>query len=167
MKLNRALAGLAALVAAAPLQAGVHPPEVEKRLSFIVGDWTIEGAERTFRETCKWYAGRSFVVCNSVDRESGKPELSVSILGWSAASRNYTYHHYGQDGRSRSETCFANDRGGLICLGERRDGASLVQTRSDVSPVDGGAAFRSERSVDGGPWSEAVRFKYVLRNSRR
>lgn len=146
--------------------AGVHPPEVEKRLSFLVNDWTIEGAEATYRETCEWYADRSFVVCNTVDREGGTPSRSVSILGWSEATQNYTYHHYGQSGRSRSETCFANDLGGLTCLGERRDGSKLIESRSYIWPVQGGAAFRNERSENGGPWKETVRLKYVPRSDR-
>jgi hypothetical protein len=163
MSLGRLAAAAWMLSAATSLQAGVHPPEVERRLAFLVEDWTIEGAERTYRETCEWYAERSFVVCNSVDREGGRPERSVSILGWSAATQNYTYHHYGQDGRSRSETCFANDEGGLTCLREWRDGAKLIESRSHIWPVEGGAAFRSERSENGGPWRETVRLKYVPR----
>ena len=38
--------------AAQPAAAGVHPPEVEARLAAAVGDWTIEGMEKTYRETC-------------------------------------------------------------------------------------------------------------------
>ena len=143
--------------------AGVHPAEVEQRLSFIVNDWTIEGAESTYRENCEWYPERSFVVCNTVDRESGTPLRSVSILGWSAATQTYTYHNYGQSGRSRSETCFANDRAGLTCLYSRRDGAKLIESRSHIFPVAGGAAFYNERSENGGPWKETVRLKYVPR----
>lgn len=163
MNPTRVAALILVTLAPAPLQAGVHPPEVEQRLAFIVDDWTIEGAEQTYRETCDWYAERSFVVCNSVDREGGTPSHSVSILGWSAATQNYTYHHYGQNGRSRSETCFANAQAGLTCLGERRDGPNLVQTRSYIWPDRDGAGFRSERSVNGGPWTESARFRYVPR----
>lgn len=160
---------LAAAVTAAtqsaglPAREGVHPAEVEQRLSFLVEDWTIEGAETTYRENCEWYAQRSFVVCNTVDRESGSPQHSVSILGWSAAGQNYTYHHYNQSGRSRSETCFPSAEGGLTCVTDRRDGAKLIQTRSHIWPVPGGAAFRHERSENGGPWAETVRIKYVPR----
>ncbi len=139
--------------------AGVHPSEVEQRLSFLVDDWTIEGAEATYRENCEWYAERSFVVCNSQDGESGKRMQSVSIFGWSAATQNYTYHHYGQNGRSRSETCFADEQGGLTCLGERRDGAKLIESRSHIWPVASGAAFRNERSENGGLWKETVSLK--------
>ena len=144
--------------------AGVHPPEVEQQLSFLVKDWTIEGAEKTYREDCQWYADRSFVVCNTEDNESGRPVLSVSILGWSAMTQNYTYHHYGQNGRSRSETCFANEQKGLTCLASRRDGPKMMETRSHIWPVEGGAAFRQERSENGGPWRETVSLKYVPRS---
>jgi hypothetical protein len=143
--------------------AGVHPSEIEQRLAFLANDWTIKGAEATYRENCEWYSERSFVVCNSEDSESGKPVRSVSIFGWSAASQNYTYHHYAEDGRSRSETCFANNQGGLTCLGQRRDGPKLVESRSHIWPVQGGADFRSERSENGGAWKETVRLKYVPR----
>ena len=156
---------LSVLVCAFPAVAvaGVHPAEVEQRLSFLVNDWTIEGAEGTYRENCEWYPDRSFVVCNSEDREGGPPARSVSILGWSAASQNYTYHHYAQNGRSRSETCFANELGGLTCLGQRRDGPKSIESRSHIWPVDGGAAFRNERSENGGPWKDTVSLKYVPR----
>lgn len=156
---------LALVICALPAVAvgQAHPTEVEQQLSFIVNDWTIEGAEHTYRENCQWYAERSFVVCNTVDSESGKPVHSVSILGWSAATQNYTYHHYGQSGRSRSETCFANERAGLTCLYSRRDGAKLIESRSHIYPVAGGAAFYNERSENGGPWKETARLKYLQR----
>lgn len=160
--------GIALLLASLMLQqaaaGGAHPPEVERQLSFLVNDWTIAGSEATYRETCRWYHQRSFVVCESVDTSEGVPSHSVSILGWSAATKNYTYHHYGQNGRSRTETCFANDQRGLTCLGERRTDAGLVQSRAHIWPVEGGAEFRSERSVNGGPWSETVRLKYLPRS---
>jgi len=153
--------GLALLAAAAP--SGVHPIEVEQQLTFLVNDWTIEGYEGKYRETCDWWGSRSFVVCESLDETEGTPMKSVSILGWSASSMNYTYHHYAQDGRSRSETCFPNAQGGLTCLGERRTEAGIVQSRSHIWPEGGAALFRSERSQNGGPWTEAVRLKYVRR----
>ena len=151
------------LAASAASQAGVHPPELEGQLAFLVNDWTIEGHESKYRETCTWYEARSFVVCDTLDKTESTPARSVSILGWSAATKNYTYHHYAQDGRSRSETCFANDLKGLTCLGERRTDTGIVQSRSYIWPVAGGAAFRNERSTNGGPWSETVRLKYVPR----
>lgn len=152
-----------ATAAQSPDSPGVHPAGVEQRLAFLVEDWTIEGMESSYRETCRWYHQRSFVVCETVDRSEGEPSHSVSILGWSAAASHYTYHHYGQNGRSRSETCFANALQGLTCLAERRAETGLVQSRSYIWPVEGGAAFRQERSENGGPWTESVSLKYIPR----
>ena len=155
---------LAFLALGGAASAEVHPAEVERQLSFLVEDWTIQGAEATYRETCRWYHERSFVVCESVDREAGAPAHSVSIFGWSTDDRSYTYHHYGQNGRSRSERCFPNPERGLTCLGERRTPAGLVLTRSRIWPIDGGAQFVAERSSNGGPWTESARLKYLPRH---
>ena len=152
------------VMTAAPAVAGVHPPEVEQRLSIAVGDWTIEGMEGAYRETCDWYPGRSFVVCNTVEREKGQESRSVSILGWSAQDRTYTYHHYGDSGRSRSERGFPSEAGGLVYLGERNGPDGLTQTRSTLDPLPGGAKgamFRQERSINGGAWKQSVTLKYV------
>jgi hypothetical protein len=151
------------LAVSASSQAGIHSPEVEQKLAFLVNDWTIEGYEQRYRETCIWFEGRSFVVCQTLDETEASPARSVSIFGWSAATNNFTYHHYADDGRSRSETCFANELKGLTCLNERRDGAKLIESRSHIWPVAGGAHFRNERSENGGPWKETVSLKYVPR----
>ena len=153
--------GLATLAATAPI--GVHPIDVEQQLAFLVNDWTIEGYEEKYRETCTWWHNRSFVICESLDETEGSPNHSVSIFGWSASTKTYTYHHYAQDGRSRSETCFPNEQRGLTCLGERRTEAGIIQSRSHIWPEAGSAPFRSERSQNGGPWTETIRLKYVAR----
>jgi hypothetical protein len=98
--------------------------------------------------------------------DAGRPRSQRQHPRLVAATKNYTYHHYDQNGRSRSETCFANELQGLTCLGERRTDAGLVQSRSHIWPVQGGAAFRNERSVNGGAWSETVRLKYIPRAGR-
>lgn len=145
------------------LTAGVHPAENEQRLAFLVGDWTIEGHEADYRETCRWWHDNSFVICETQDRTEGEAVHSVSLFGWSAAARHYTYHHYAQTGRSRSETCLAHDQGGLTCLGQRDTDTGQVRTRSRVWPVEGGLQFVAERSLNGGDWQESVRLKYVPR----
>jgi len=163
MNVCRALFGAAVPANAANAMAGVHPPEIEQQLSFLAQDWTIEGYEGKYRETCTWYAERSFVVCDSLDETEATPARSVSIFGWSAQTSTFTYHHYAQNGRSRTEPCFANERGGLTCVGERRTDTGLIQFRSHIWPVPGGAEFRSERSENGGPWSETTSLKYIPR----
>lgn len=154
-----------ALLAAFPAQAhaGTHPEEVERTLAFLEEDWTIGGLEQSYRETCAWWGDRSFLICETTDTTEGAPVRSVSIFGWSAAERHYTYFHYGQDGRSRSETCFADQPAGLVCLGQRKTESGEVRSRSRIGPVDGGALFTAERSVNGADWQETVRLRYVPR----
>lgn len=143
--------------------AGAHPPEIEQRLAFFIGDWTIEGVESTYSEKCEWFADRSFVMCNTEDRESGRPVRGAIILGWSAADQNYTYHHFNEEGVSRSEDCFANDLGGLTCLAKRREGTKFLESRSHTWPVEGGIEYLAEDSENGGAWTKTIRLKYLRR----
>jgi hypothetical protein len=160
---------LSATIAAAFLtvhvaSAGVHPPEIEARLAALVGDWTIPGQERTYRELCEWYAERAFVVCNSLDASDGSK--SVSILGYSKAEGVFTYHNYGHLGGSRSELGFPAGSRGLVYTYERRRGGDLLRSTTYLTPLDDGRLhFRSERSRNGGPWEETTNFHYVRRSA--
>jgi hypothetical protein len=162
------LAVAATLISAPAAQAGVHPAEVEARLAFLVHDWTIEGMEGAYRETCEWYHERSFVVCNTTETEDGKVLRSVSILGWSAQSRAYTYHHYSSTGRSRSEVGYPTPEGGMVFLGERQSAAGATQYRSVLRPRSPGPGFHfaQTRSVNGGPWEPSADFQYVPYGTR-
>ena len=79
-------AGILALLAS-PAVAGVHPPEVEKQLAFVAGDWTIKGLEANYRDNCTWFDSNSFVVCDttkktiSIYRESKLYELPDDLRG--------------------------------------------------------------------------------------
>ncbi|WP_066554253.1 hypothetical protein [Croceicoccus bisphenolivorans] len=160
--MRRLLLALAALLAIpANASAGVHPEAVENGMAFLVNDWTILGYEGKYRETCRWWHENSFVICETTDDTEDPAQHSVSMFGWSEAGKHYTYYHYGQDGRSRSETCFANAEGGLTCLGGRTGEAGLIHTRSRIWPIAGGAQFVAERSVNGSDWGETVRLQYV------
>ena len=107
--------GLIAL--ASPALAGVHPPEVEKQLAFIAGDWTIKGLEANYRDHCTWFDANSFIVCDTTDHRKANHH-SIAILGWSAADGHYTYQQYDDSGRGRTEPCYANSEKGLTCLGQ-------------------------------------------------
>jgi hypothetical protein len=151
--------GFALLMTAA---ANAHPPEVERQLAFIAGDWTIAGMEASYRDHCTWFDARSFIVCDTDDRRRGT-HRSIAVLGWSAADGRYTYQQYDDSGRSRTEPCFANAERGLTCLGEARTKDGLVQTRSFIWPTATGLGIRQEKSVNAGPWTEVGRVDYVPR----
>lgn len=139
-----------------------HSAEVEQRLSYIVGDWTIAGEESTYRETCEWYQNRSFVVCNSTDAGTGA--MSQSILGYSLIDGRYTYHNYGNGGTSNNRVGYPNGDKGLVYTVERKTAAGHVRATTVLTPQpDGRIHFREERSINGGPWTEAANFYYIRR----
>ena len=159
----RALAFGFAMLLASPAAAGVHPPDVERQLAFLAGDWTIKGLEANYRDNCTWFDANSFIVCDTSDNRRGNHH-SIAILGWSAAERHYTYQQYDSSGRSRTERCFPNARKGITCLGSSRTDKGFVETRSHIWPTATGLGISQDRSVDGGPWSEAGRVDYVSRS---
>ncbi len=68
--------GLAAVVPA-PATA-VHSVDVQMRLGYLIGDWTIEGQSvRVFRQKCSWYSSRSFVLCTFEDKRDGSTGQTV------------------------------------------------------------------------------------------
>lgn len=154
----------AALLAftAAPVVAQTHPPDIEARLATIIGDWTIAGQEKTYRETCEWFGPRAFVVCNSQDTSDGS--VSRSILGYSKARGRFTYHNYSASGSSRSEFGFPHGTSGVVYTDERDSAGGLARVTTWVEPqADGRLGFRQARSVKGGPWAETANFFYVPR----
>ena len=153
------------MVAGSAAPASVHPPEIEARLAIGVGDWTLEGMEQTYRETCAWYHRRSFVVCNTTEIEDGETRHSVSVLGYSSRTKSFSYLNYGDAGTSRTETGHPTADGGLVYLRERTTDAGVSHYRSRIIPIAGSRDFRfeQEKSDNGGPWQPTVKLKYVLR----
>lgn len=154
-----------ALVAGTAAAASVHPPEIEARLEMFVGDWTLEGMEQTYRETCEWYHRRSFVVCGTTEIEGGATRHSVSVLGYSGQAKRFSYLHYGDAGTSRTETGYPTADGGLVYLRERTTETGVSHYRSRIIPIAGSRAFRfeQEKSDNGGPWESTAKLKYVLK----
>lgn len=137
-----------------------HPRE---RLSMLVGDWTIEGRQDSFREVCAWYHERSHVVCNS---ESSGPKgirKGVSVFSYSEATGRYTYYHYGSSGVAVAQRIFVQGNT-LVSTVELENGAEIVREQVWLTPLpDGSMEFREEASKNGGPWEPTVRFRYIRR----
>lgn len=137
-----------------------HPRE---RLSMLVGDWTIEGRQDSFREVCEWYHKQSHVVCNS---ESSGPKgirKGVSVFSYSEELGRYAYYHYGSSGVAVAQRIFFQGTT-LISTVELEKGADIVREQVWVTPLaDGSMELREETSKNGGPWEQTVRFRYIRR----
>jgi hypothetical protein len=141
--------------------ASAGQPQVEQGLSFLVGEWTIDGFQDRYRDSCGWFDDHAFVICNTMDGRHGTPQHHVAVLGWSAATGNYTYLSYGEDGSSRSETCFANAEKGNTCLGERRADDGFTQLRTSIWPTPTGLGIRQERSLNAAAWKDVGQVQYI------
>lgn len=153
---------IAAAAIAAPALAQTHAPDIEARLAAVIGDWTIPGQEKTYRETCVWYGARAFVACEFADKSDGS--IGRSILGYSKATGRFTYQNYTGAGTSRHELGFPHGARGIVYTDERPSADALARVTTYLEPqADGRLRFRQERSVNGGPWAQTVDFYYVRR----
>lgn len=154
----------AAFLAASPAVAGVHPAEVEARLGMLVGDWTVVGREKTYRDKCDWFGDRSFVIC--ITHNSAKNSLDQAIVGYSKEEGRYTYYSFGNGGESNARIGFPSGARGLVLTTERRQPAGLTRITTLLEPqTDGRLHIREDRSVDGGPWSMTAEIFYIARRA--
>ncbi len=154
------VASLLCIPAFDALPQGVAASDARARLNAIVGGWTISGQEDSYSEICDWYHNRSFVVCNSEERQAQGVSKSVSVLGFSEISGTYTYYSFSSSGSSRSLNGFL--RGDeWIFTGERQIRGDVVRYQVSMKPTTSGFAFREERSPNGGPWTVVAEFNYV------
>ena len=150
------------LLASVSASAGVHTPEVEARLARLVGDWTIKGQETTYREQCDWFADRAFVACSYEDKSD--KSRGHSILGYSKAEGQFTYHSYGHSGSSNTRFGFPHGKDGIVFVRERRSDGSHYRTSTYLEPrADGSFHFREDQSINGAAFKTTYEFDYVRR----
>lgn len=147
-----------ALVASA---AAAEPPR--DLLAFIVGDWTIEGREASFREVCEWFPGRSHVVCNSESRRDKGTSHGVSVFSYSEVEKRHLYYHYGSSGVVATMDVFPDGKS-LVATGERIVGTDVIREQVWMTPRgDDRFEFREQTSTNGGAWETTAHFTYVRR----
>jgi hypothetical protein len=133
-----------------------------ERLQMLEGEWTLEGREDTFRETCSWFHKRSHMVCNSESRKAdGTFGRGVTVMSWSEEKQRFLYFHYGSSGRTVAHDLFLRD-GVLYGTGERPEGTDLVRFQVRMAPrADGSFDFVEEESKNAGPWTKSAEVHYV------
>jgi hypothetical protein len=138
------------------------PEESRARLAMFVGSWTVLGQEDSFSETCGWYHNKSFIVCDSEEKQPRGVLKGVSILGYSELAGTYTYYNYNSTGGSRALIGFANGDEWRF-TGERLVRGDVVRYQVLIRPTNSGFAFREERSVNGGAWAAGAEVSYIRR----
>lgn len=144
--------------------AGVDNPR--ERLSFLIGEWTIEGREDSLRDTCAWFHNRSHVLCTAETRAASGLKKSVSVFSYSEELGHYLYYHYGSSGVVAAQAAFFVGET-LTTTSERRDGRDVVREQVWVVPrTDGSFDLHEDVSRNGGPWTTTVRVRYVPINRK-
>jgi len=107
LSLTLILAGVGAALGADQAkqeQAEGIPKEIQKELAGLVGTWKMEGRVGTekFSGTwvAKWAKGRHCLVRNAAFQEGEETGVSVSVIGWNAATSRLEEHAFGSDGSS-------------------------------------------------------------------
>jgi hypothetical protein len=134
------------------------PRQVEA-LAFLIGDWTIEGRESTFSESCAWFANRAHVVCQSRTSKSS----GVSVFSHASEKQHLVYYHYGSSGAAVAMDVFTDGRA-LIGTREVLLNGNLVREQVWMTPRDADHfVFREQTSKNGGPWQTTTEFVYARR----
>ena len=82
-------------------------PEL-KKLDMFVGSWTLDGTMKpgmmgpggsmTESEKCEWMDGDFYVVCHSDYKSSMGSGVGLSVMGYSAEDKAYTYREFNSFG---------------------------------------------------------------------
>ncbi len=103
------LAATLALAAAATAQTEPPKPGPElKKLDVFVGSWTLDGnmkpgamgpgGSMTENEKCEWMQGDFYLVCHSDYKSSMGNGVGLSVMGYSADDKAYTYREFNSFG---------------------------------------------------------------------
>jgi hypothetical protein len=139
-----------------------EPGAEHKKLSALVGRWTLQGLEDRYLEICDMYQGGYFLVCNTEFKtKSGAVNKSVSIIGYSVEGKHITYYHYGSSGESQTLTGRTDEDGNFYFEGEEIIKGKLTKTRVAMKKAGENYNFKEETSVDKGPWTTSAEIVYI------
>ena len=156
------LAAWLVLRAAAMAQEMPHAGTGTKKLDVFVGSWTMEGdmkpgamgagGKTTETEKCEWMEGEFFLVCHTEYKTTMGNGSGISIMGYSAEDKTYTYREFNSWGE------FTDAKGSLdgdtfIWTNDFKEGNMMKGrfTMKVTSPAS--YSFLYEASPDGTKWT--------------
>ena len=127
---------------------------------FLAGEWTIEGSETTFRESCSWLSYNSFLVCEGEDKTPDAPEEWIKMIGYSHAEDTYNLTVFSGDGGKMTMDGWL-DGDIWKFTGENHichtDTGMLVLRRQEtMKPTKDGYWLKVEVSRNAGPWQVVI-----------
>jgi hypothetical protein len=92
----------------AQMEAPPKPGPELKKLDVFAGSWTIAGdmksgpmgpgGSMTENEKCEWMEGGFYLVCHTDYKSSMGNGVGISVMGYSADDKVYTYREFGSTG---------------------------------------------------------------------
>lgn len=154
-----------ALTAVAQMEMPKPGPE-HKKLDVLAGSWTLDGdmkpspmgpgGKMTEIEKCDWMDGGFFLVCHTDFKSSMGDGAGLSILGYSADDKAYTYREYNSWGESM-ESKGSVDNDTWTWTNDEKMGGTIMKGRFTMkllSPTS--YTFTFEMSQDGTKWNTVM-----------
>jgi len=154
-----------ALTAVAQMEMPKPGPE-HKKLAVLAGSWTLDGdmkpspmgpgGKMTEIEKCDWMDGGFFLVCHTDFKSSMGDGAGLSILGYSADDKAYTYREYNSWGESM-ESKGSVDNDTWTWTNDEKMGGTIMKGRFTMKILSPTAYnFTFEMSQDGTKWTTVM-----------
>jgi hypothetical protein len=154
------------LAAAAMAQAPPKPGPELKKLDVFVGTWTLDGAMKpgamgpggtmTETEKCDWMEGGFFLVCHSDYKSTMGNGVGLSVMGYSADDKVYTYREFSSFGEfNDSRGTFDGDTW-TWTSDEKMDGKAMKGRFTIHMTSAASYTFVFDMSQDGTKWSTVM-----------
>jgi hypothetical protein len=157
------------IIATAAAMAQMQPPKPApelKKLDIFVGSWTLDGnmkpgmmgpgGSMTENEKCEWMEGSFYLVCRSDYKSSMGNGVGLSVMGYSADDKAYTYREFNSFGE------FDDSRGSLdgdtwTWTNEEKMGGMTMKGRFTMKITSASSYnFTFDMSPDGTKWSTVM-----------
>lgn len=166
-RLGMVFAAIVILVVGAMGQQQPPKPGPElKQLDVFAGAWTLEGTMKpgtmgpggtmTETEKCEWMEGGFYLVCHSDYKSSMGNGVGLSVMGYSADDKAYTYREFNSFGE------FDDSRGTLAgdtwtWNSDEKMGGTTMKGRFTMKMTSVTSyTFMFEMSQDGVKWSDVM-----------
>jgi len=161
------LAAWLVMSAAALAQMDMPKPGPEhKKLDMFAGTWTLDGDMKpgamgpggkvAENEKCEWMEGGFFLVCHTDLKSTMGNGTSISIMGYSADDKVYTYREFNSWGE------FVDSKGSVdgdtwAWLNDEKMGAMTIKGRFTMKVTSSTSYnFMYETSQDGTKWTTVL-----------
>jgi hypothetical protein len=150
----------------AQMQAPPQPAPQTKNLEYFIGSWTVNGdlkagpmgpgGKLTGTDKWEWMAGHYFIVAHSDMQGAAGNGNSLSVMGYNADEKKYTYNEFDSMGQTELATGTFDGTTWSWTSDEHMNGQTMKgrYTAKEVSPTS--YSFKFELSQDGTNWTTVM-----------